>query len=264
MITLSNKLLKASKPQISAGFIIAMLIISIILIQFNIDVCFAETEGYYLVKQPAVMEITTEGIEGEIKIPDTFYVKSTDKPDMEKDGVIYKYVTYNGVEGKVDSSSLSKKTISSTTNPHFIFNESLSSKTGLSSNGIYTKLYEYDKTGGPISTEIKLKFVAYAEITDYMFVRTVEDLPRIGFVSTAEYTPTVFVDKNPNPIDPDMSPILPDADLNPDVPVPEVDNANVVRIVLITLLCLLAVLIVFLIYKPTGKKKPSRDDFYEV
>ena len=229
--------------------------------------CYAEGENYYLVKANTVLEITTGGNEGRIVIPKSYYVKQLkdSSSDVPIDGVTYREIEYNNIRGLVDVNNLSSKTISTVENPYY--KPSDLTQTATENNVfIYSAIPSVTISGESLDSEIKLQFIAYPNDDEkYIFVKTLETNVRYGFVLSSLYTPKIIIEPNPNPVDPDNSPIIPD---DPTVPGGETvtppETANIVRIVLITLLCLLAVLVVFLIYKPTTKKKPSRDDFYEV
>lgn len=253
--------------------IIIFLILSILSLSLSlvsntpiIGTCLAEGEEYYLVKTATTIDIISDDLHGKVSIPEKYYVRHIGNELIEKEGRTLRVIEYNGIKGAIDITLLSTKTISNISNPYYNHGRELLLLVPDTDTYLYHYIVDDEERRKPLDPNISLSFIANSNSAgDYIYVRTIEDSPRYGFVKTSKYSDIIVIDANSNAIDPDHTPIIPDEKPNTDndsIIIP--DNANMVRIVLITLLCMLAVLVVFLIYKPTNKKKPSRDDFYEV
>lgn len=224
---------------------------------------------YYYVTHDAELTLEHTKNKGKIIIPATYYVRTLGEADYTVDGITYRKVSYNNVVGTIEVSRLSTKTMADVQVPYFVPKENLIAQNKNTEEHIELWLYHNVPTitldAELLSKDIELKYIARsAENSDYIYVRTIEDTPRYGYVLTKNYTPTVIQRPNPNPINPDTV-----VDKPVESPIDESKTSNTstnqtVKIILIVTLCLLAVLIVFLIFKPVKKKKPSRDDFYEI
>ena len=253
--------------------ILAFLIISILSLSVSIlntapiiKTCYAEGEEYYLVKSATTMDIISDSISGTVSIPEKYYVKHIGSELIEKNGKTLRVIEYNGIKGAIDITLLSTKTISGVSSPYYNHGVNLCILIPDTETYLYHYIVDDEEHRKPLDSNILLTFIANSNnSSEYAYVRTHEENPRYGFVEIAKYSNIIVIEANTNAIDPDHVEIVPDEKPSPDKnPIPIPDNANMVRIVLITLLCMLAVLVVFLIYKPTNKKKPSKDDFYEV
>ncbi len=269
-----NTQLNASAYSNNYSRLLAILVIAITMITCTIisgimpiQTCLAEEAKYYLVKDNTIANVVSDDVEGNIIIPKSYYVRHTgDEMIKLTDGTVLRVVEYNGINCTVDMSYLSKNTTTTVTNPYYKHDMILSLLPDNDKTFLYNYLVGDDQNRSKLGVDIKIEFLANSTLSEeFVYVKTCEPTPRYGYVETPLYTNTIIISPNLDAIDPDSAPVIGLPDTSPDVQ-PEVtpDTSNMVRIVLITLLCMLAVLVIFLIYKPTSKKKPSRDDFYEV
>lgn len=219
---------------------------------------------YYLITQNTIMLTRESKIDGNIQLSATYYVQATSTPDIVINDVNYRNVIYNGINGLVESSALSKKTINNISNPFF---KSKNKLTANSNTGRVQMLFEIDSAsfnGIFLPDDTKLEFIAYSLKNEYVLAKLSDNT--IGFVLESYCTPKVVFTPHPNPINPDIDGNLPD--LSPGTPNDATNqnkNASITRIIIIVTLCVIAVIIVFLLFKPvSGKKKSSaKDDFYD-
>lgn len=224
----------------------------------------AEGGNYYYIKTDATLILEGNStITGSINLPATWYVLASGKADTQTDGITYKYVEYNGILGKVDSSKLSKKTTALSTAPYFSAKiESISAN-----DSFPITLYGDTSFGGSgigsLNIGSSIAVVAITPNNQYAISYVQNAETKFAFIKKSQITnPEITTIENINKKDPDqlgggdtLTP--PDSGNNKTAP-----TNNILRILLIVGVCVLAVLLVFLIFKPSGKKAKD-DDFYQ-
>lgn len=221
-----------------------------------------ETKRYYYIVQNTILIPEGQSIKGNIQLNSTYYVQTTGNPDVVINDVSYRYVIYNGITGLVQSSSLSKKSIDNISNPYFVSQNKLTVETTDDYALMFFNINDEQINCRKIQNNTKLDFLAYSENGKYVLCKLSDGA--IGFIQKSYCTPTIIYTPHPNPINPDTEIELPNLSPDGSNATPVKDNkATITRIILIVTLCVIVVIVIFLLFKPTGKRRAQKDDFYD-
>lgn len=251
--------------KLSTIFIVFFVIFNIIIQLLPTNYCLAESQAYFYITQNTLLIPTDQNIKGNVQIHSTYYVQDSGNPEVIINDITYKNVIYNGIQGLVASSALSKKSINNVANPFFKSSSLITINSEEDDILMFFNIVDNQTECIKLANNSKLEYIAYSEDGKFVLARLSNDSSKVGYVAKKYCSPTIIFTPNPAPINPDDEVKPPDLTAENKNPETKNDKATITRIVLISVLCIFAVFVVFLIFKPshTKHKKNFKDDFYE-